>query len=149
MTTVYDIPAEMLIPQVARDLKELPAIQPPEWATVVKTGIHKEMPPEDPDWWYARVASVLRRIYIDGPVGVERLRSVYGGNKNLGSNPNHFRKGSGSILRRALQQLEAAGFVEKVAGGRQVSAQGRAFIDGVAHGLRAAATEAAPELARY
>jgi small subunit ribosomal protein S19e len=149
MTTVYDIPAEMLIPQVARDLKELPAIQPPEWAAVVKTGIHKEMPPEDPEWWYARVASVLRRIYIDGPVGVERLRSAYGGNKNLGSNPNHFRKGSGSILRKALQQLEAAGFVEKVTGGRQVSAQGRAFLDGVAHSLRAAATETAPELARY
>ncbi|MDD4254511.1 MAG: 30S ribosomal protein S19e [Methanofollis sp.] len=149
MTTVYDIPAEMLIPQAARDLKELPVIQPPEWAAVVKTGIHKEMPPEDPDWWYTRVASVLRRIYIDGPVGVERLRSAYGGNRDRGSNPSQFRKGSGSIPRKALQQLEAAGFVEKVKGGRQISAQGRAFMDGVAHGLRAAATEAAPELARY
>ena len=149
MTTVYDIPAEMLIPQAARDLKELPAIQPPEWAAVVKTGIHKEMPPEDPDWWYIGTASVHRRIYIDGPVGEERLRSVYGGNRDRGSNPSQFRKGSGSILRKALQQLEAAGFVTKVVGGRQVSAQGRAFMDGVAHRTRAAATEAVPELARY
>jgi small subunit ribosomal protein S19e len=147
MTTVYDIPAEMLIPQVARDLKELSAIQPPEWAAFVKTGIHREMPPEDPDWWYTRTASVLRRIYIDGPVGVERLRSVYGGNRDRGANPNQFRKGSGSILRKALQQLEAAGFVEKVVGGRQISAKGRAFMDGVAHDLRAAA-ENVPEQAQ-
>jgi len=62
MTTVYDITAEMLIPQVARELKELPAIRPPEWAAFAKTGIHKEMPPEDPDWWYLRAASILRRI---------------------------------------------------------------------------------------
>jgi len=149
MTTVYDIPAEMLIPQVARELKELPAIRPPEWAAFAKTGIHKEMPPEDPDWWYVRAASILRRIYIDGPVGVERLRTAYGGNRDRGSNPNQFRKGSGSILRKALQQLEAEGFVEKVKGGRQVSAKGRSFIDGVAHSLREAATKATPALAQY
>jgi len=149
MTTVYDIPAEMLIPQVARELKELPAIRPPEWAAFAKTGIHKEMPPEDPDWWYLRAASILRRIYIDGPVGVERLRTAYGGNRDRGANPNRFKKGSGSILRKALQQLETEGLVEKVKSGRQVSAKGRSFLDGVAHTLRDAATESTPALAQY
>ncbi|QSZ66742.1 30S ribosomal protein S19e [Methanofollis aquaemaris] len=149
MTTVYDIPAEMLIPQVARELKELPAIEPPEWAAFAKTGIHKEMPPEDPDWWYVRTAAVLRRIYIDGPVGVERLRTAYGGARNRGSNPNRFKKGSGSILRKALQQLEAEGLVEKVRDGRQVSAKGRAFLDSAANSQKASATESVPELAHY
>ncbi|TAJ44823.1 30S ribosomal protein S19e [Methanofollis fontis] len=149
MTTVYDIPAEMLIPQVASELKELPAIQPPEWAAFAKTGIHKEMPPEDPDWWYVRAAAILRRLYTDGPVGVERLRSAYGGPRDRGSNPNRFKKGSGSILRKALQQLEEAGLVEKVGAGRQVSAQGRAFMDAAAHRLRGAAAEAVPGLERY
>ena len=79
---------------------------------------------------------------------MERLRTAYSGNRDRVSNPNQFRKGSGSILRKALQQLEAEGFVEKVKGGRQVSAKGQSFIDGVAHSLREAATKATPALAQ-
>jgi small subunit ribosomal protein S19e len=87
------------------------------------------MPPEDPDWWFIRAAALLRRVYIDGPLGVERMRSFYGGSKNRGSKPNAFRKGSGSILRKALQQLEAAGLVIHDKTGRRVSPAGMAFLD--------------------
>ena len=107
MTTVYDVPADHIIRKVAEELKKRQEIKPPAWAAFAKTGVHKEMPPEDPDWWFIRAAAVLRRVYVDGPLGVERMRSFYGGNKNRGSKPNAFRKGSGSILRKALQQLEA------------------------------------------
>ena len=100
-----------LIRKVAEELRKRKEITPPEWAAFAKTGAHKEMPPEDPDWWYVRAAAVLRRVYVDGPLGVERMRSFYGGNKNRGSKPNAFRKGSGSILRKSLQQLEAAGLI--------------------------------------
>ncbi|HII79102.1 MAG TPA: 40S ribosomal protein S19, partial [Methanosarcina sp.] len=51
----------------------------------VKTGVHKELPPINDDWWYIRCAAVLRKIYTDGPIGTERLRSVYGGKKDNGS----------------------------------------------------------------
>jgi len=66
----------------------------------VKTGVHKELPPSSNDWWYTRCAAVLRKIYTDGPVGIERLRSVYGGKKNNGSTPDHKAKGSGSLQER-------------------------------------------------
>ena len=69
MTTVYDVPADELIKLTAEKLKEM-GLQPPEFTKFVKTGVHKEKPPEDEDWWYIRCASVLRRIYIDGPVGI-------------------------------------------------------------------------------
>jgi len=93
------------------------------------------MPPEDPDWWYTRTAAVLRRVYVDGPVGVERMRSVYGGSKNRGSKPNKTVKGSGSILRKAVQQLEAAGFVARQKSGRVVTPAGASFLDGVAYSI--------------
>jgi small subunit ribosomal protein S19e len=32
MTTLYDIPAELLIPKVAEELKKRKEIQPPAWA---------------------------------------------------------------------------------------------------------------------
>ena len=129
MTTVYDVPPDHIIRRVAEELKKRKEIVPPEWAAFAKTGVHKELPPEDPDWWFTRAAAVLRRVYVDGPLGVERMRSFYGGNKNRGSKPNAFRKGSGSILRKSLQQLEAAGFIIHDKTGRRVSPEGMKFLD--------------------
>jgi small subunit ribosomal protein S19e len=149
MTTVYDIPVDLLIRSVAAELKKRPEFTPPEWAAFAKTGVHKEQPPQDPDWWFVRTAAVFRRTYIDGPVGVERMRSFYGGKKNRGSKPSQFRKGSGSVLRKAFQQLEAAGFVLHDKTGRRVSPQGASFLDGVAMSLKPSALEGTPELARY
>lgn len=145
MTTLYDVPPEVLIKRLGEELKKKKDIQPPAWASVVKTGVHREMPPEDPDWWFIRTGAVLRRIYRDGPVGVQRMRSVYGGKRDRGSRPNRFRKGSGAILRKIMQQLEKAGFVEKSKSGRSVTPAGRSFVDDIAHTLR---HETAPSASR-
>jgi small subunit ribosomal protein S19e len=149
MTTVYDIPADTLIRQVAEELKKNPQIQPPDWAAFAKTGVHKEMPPEDDDWWYTRVASVFRRVYTDGPVGTQRMRSIYGGKADRGPAPARFKRGSGSVIRKALQQLEAAGYVSHTSEGRVVTAAGRSFLDNIADGLKAQAVGIAPGLAKY
>jgi len=136
MTTVYDVPADHIIRRVAEELKKRKEIVPPAWAAFAKTGVHKEMPPEDPDWWFTRAAAVLRRVYVDGPLGVERMRSFYGGKKNRGSRPNAFRKGSGSILRKSLQQLEAAGLIIHDKTGRKVSPAGMSFMDNLSHEVK-------------
>lgn len=140
MTTVYDVPADRFIRTLAEELKSKPEIVPPDWAAFAKTGVHKEMPPEDPDWWFVRVASIMRRVYIDGPIGVERMRTFYGGKKDRGSKPSRFRKGSGSILRKSLQQLESAGFIQHDKTGRKISPEGASFMDGVANRVVAGET---------
>jgi small subunit ribosomal protein S19e len=149
MTTVYDIPPDVLINRVAEELKGLEAIETPEWAKFAKTGVHKQAPPEDYNWWYIRAAAVLRRVYVDGPVGVQRMRSFYGGKQDRGSNPYRFRRGSGSVIRTVLQQREAAGFVEKVPDGRKISPTGRSFMDGIANSLKEGTVKAVPELSKY
>ena len=137
MTTVFDVPADILIKEVASILqKEYKEVKPPQWALYVKTGAHKERPPQDKNWWYFRCASLLRRIYIDGPVGVSRLRTFYGGRKKRGSKPEHFYKGSGAIIRNALKQLEAIGFVTKIdKKGRIITPEGRAFLDRISSNI--------------
>jgi small subunit ribosomal protein S19e len=149
LTTVYDVPPKELIDAVALELKTAGKVQPPEWAAYVKTGVHKEMPPTNPDWWYVRCASVLRRVYIDGPVGVSRLRSYYGGKHRKTVATPHFAKGSGSIARTALQQLEKAGYIKKLKTGRQVTPEGQKFLDGISHQIKSKLQETVPELARY
>jgi len=136
MTTMYDVDSQELILKAAEELKKTPEIKPPVWAAFVKTGMHKERPPVNSDWWYTRTASVLRAIYRLGPVGVEKLRTKYGGKKNRGTKKEHFFKGSGNILRKSLQQLEKAGFVkfaEKgIHKGRVITPKGKAFLDKIA-----------------
>ena len=150
MTTVYDVPATALIEEAAKRLSEVKAVAAPEWAEFVKTGIHTEKPPVQDDWWQTRVAAVLRKVYLEGPVGTETLRAHFGGFRDRGSRPNKAAKGSGSIARESLQQLEAAGFVQTMqAKGRIVTAQGRAFMDNAAHAVRSKVQKDVPLLAKY
>jgi small subunit ribosomal protein S19e len=132
MVSVRDIEAGKFIAKLKEELKSVKEIDPPEWSHFVKSGVHNERPPEQPDFWYIRSASVLRRIYLDGPVGTERLRSYFGGRKNLGHQPSRFRKASGAIIRRIIHQLETAGFIEKDKKGRKISNKGLKFLDAVA-----------------
>ncbi|MCF0227027.1 MAG: 30S ribosomal protein S19e [Methanobrevibacter sp.] len=145
MTTVFDVPAEVLIDTVAEEFKNNDKINPPAWANFVKTGVHKERKPENPDWWFIRAASILRRVYMDGPVGVISLRTFYGGKKDRGVRPESFRKGSGAVIRTALHQLEDAGYVEKVEGGRVVTPAGRSFLDKISGEI----IKDIPELEKY
>lgn len=150
MTTVYDVPATALIEEAAKRLSEVKTVAAPEWAEFVKTGIHVEKPPVQDDWWNTRVAAVLRKVYLEGPIGTEKLRAHFGGFRDRGNRPNRAVKGSGSIAREALQQLEAGGLVQTVqAQGRIVTPQGRAFMDNAAHAARAKVQKDIPLLAKY
>ena len=136
--SIYDVPQNELIEKVADELKKKSEIKPPVWAPFVKTGVHKERVPAHGDWWYLRAAAVLRSVYKVGPVGVSKLRTKYGGKKSRGVKTEHFYKGSGNILRKALQQLETAGLVTKASAekkGRVVTPKGHALLHRVAIGI--------------
>ncbi|MFH1055433.1 MAG: 30S ribosomal protein S19e [Candidatus Altiarchaeota archaeon] len=132
MATTYDVPADKLIKETAQDLKENIKLARPEWAQFVKTGASRERMPSDPDWWWVRSASVLRRIYLDGPVGVQRLRTFYGGRKNRGRKPEEFRRASGKVIRTVLKELDSAGLTEAGKGGRKITSKGRSYLDKLA-----------------
>lgn len=132
MVTAREVPAAKLIDKTKEELKKIEDIKPLPWSRFVKSGAHRHRPPEQDDFWYTRAASILRRIYIDGPVGVERLRSFYGGRKRRGYKPAHSKKAGGNILRKILQQLEKAGLIEKSGKGRKISSKGQDFLDRMA-----------------
>lgn len=131
MATIYDVSTNELIEKVSVNLKK--EIEKPEWANFVKTGVHKQRMPDDKDWWFKRSASILRKIYIYGPIGVNKLKRYYGGKKNRGYKPERFFNGSGKIIRSILQQLEKAGFVKsdekKGHKGRVITPKGKSFLD--------------------
>ena len=141
------IEPRLLINNVAKKLES--KIEMPEWAKFVKTGSHKQRPPVDANWWYLRAAAILRTIDLKGPVGVAKLRTKYGGKKNLGAKPEHFVKGSGKIIRVILQQLEAIKLVEKAVKGnhkgRVTTPAGKALLYGTSKEVGVAIKKATPE----
>lgn len=120
---------------LAEAIKKSGYFQKPTWVDFVKTSCHKQRPNIDPDFWYKRAASILRQIYIREIIGVERLRTRYGGRLKRGSKPEEFRKAGGKIIRTILQQAEAAGLIEKVKtkrkSGRKLTEKGKSFMESV------------------
>jgi small subunit ribosomal protein S19e len=151
LPTPYDIPASVLIERLAKHLKEeVDAITPPSWAPFVKTGVHNQRPPQNPDWWFVRCASILRKIYVKGPIGTELLRQQYGGRIDRGARPEHASKGSGAIVRNAIQQLQKAGLVAPQKNeGRVVTNEGRQLLDRLSTELKGEIEKVHPELAKY
>src|SRR3989338_1506986 len=145
MTSMYDVDPQELIERAAQELKKVPEVKPPTWAAFVKTGAHKERPPTNSDWWYMRTASVLRTVYRMGPIGVSKLRVKYGGKKNRGVKKEHHYDGSGSILRKCLQQLDKAGLVKYedkgVHKGRIITPKGKSFLDKIASKINGTASQ--------
>jgi small subunit ribosomal protein S19e len=150
MVTLYDVPADALIEAVAEELAD--RIEQPDWIEFAKTGPSRELPPQEDDFWYVRAASLLRKVAMSGPVGVERLSTEYGG-RTKGSTryrvaAEHRADGSKNVIRTVLQQLEAEGLVETAKGeGRRITGEGRSLLDTVAGDVLDELDR--PELERY
>ena len=125
--------ADKLIERVSREMEKMEEIKPPEWARFAKTGVCKERPPSQKNWWYIRSASILRKLSIGKPIGVSRIKRIYGGRKRRGHKPEHKYPASGSVIREVFQQLEKAGFVKMEKGsGRSITAKGKLFLKEIA-----------------
>src|SRR3989337_2747327 len=134
MATPIFFSSNGLLRRPAEDLKgNVGDVAPPSWALTAKTGSHKERPPQNPDWWYARCASLLRKMYLHGPVGISRLRVEYGGRLRYGTHIEHSRVAGGSAIREPLQQLQKAGFIAVEAKkGRKLTPEGISLLNRMA-----------------
>jgi len=126
------VPPQKLIEKMSEKLKKNENIKPPEWSRFVKTGVSTERPPMQQDWWFLRSAAVLRKVYIGGPMGTQKLRTAFGGKRRRGHKPAHHEKAGGKIIRTILQQLEKAGYVKKVDAprkGRVITPKGQRLLE--------------------
>lgn len=133
MVNVKQVPPEELIKELSEYLKRnVSELKPPAWAMFVKTGPSKVNPPDSSDWWYVRAASLLRKIYLLQPIGVQRLAVFYGGRKDRGVKPERHVDGGRCNIRKILQQLEEAGLVKTTRNGRVLTSEGLSLLDRLA-----------------
>ena len=150
MAKVYDVPADELISRLTEILKteDIPA---PVWSVFVKTGAHADKPPQKPDWWYTRCASILRKVYLHGPLTVNDLRTIYGdGKRKMYYGARRHRDASGAIIRNAIHGLEKLGYLEKVEKkGSVVTRQGMQKLDKLSTEILNELIKIRPELKIY
>lgn len=60
--TVRDVAAPKFISAYTEVLKNNDKFVVPKWADIVKTGVHKELAPYDPDWYFVRAGKFLYRL---------------------------------------------------------------------------------------
>jgi small subunit ribosomal protein S19e len=129
-TTLRDIPASIFISVYANYLKNSGQVQFPSWINISKSGSHKTFSPHDPDWIFFRLASLVRKIYVNGGQGIGNLRKKYGGKKRRGSKPAKKKNSGGKIIRLAFKELERLKIIEKDSEGkRYISRKARKDID--------------------
>eukprot|EP00009_Paramoeba_aestuarina_P005074 CAMPEP_0201521114 /NCGR_PEP_ID=MMETSP0161_2-20130828/14228_1 /ASSEMBLY_ACC=CAM_ASM_000251 /TAXON_ID=180227 /ORGANISM="Neoparamoeba aestuarina, Strain SoJaBio B1-5/56/2" /LENGTH=156 /DNA_ID=CAMNT_0047919691 /DNA_START=25 /DNA_END=495 /DNA_ORIENTATION=+ len=129
---VQDVEPNLWIEAFAQHLKAQGKLQVPDFVDYAKTGTSRILPPSNPDWFYVKSAAILRRIYIRPFTGIGGLKKVFGGvwGKNR---PLHFRKASGSVIRKSLQALEALNLIAKSDDeGRVITKIGRRDCDRIA-----------------
>jgi small subunit ribosomal protein S19e len=129
--TVRDVDAQKFINAYAQFLKRQGKLAIPGWVDTVKTGASRELPPQDPDWFYVRAASVARHVYLRKTVGVGRIAKAHGSAKNRGSRPSHHVDASRSVDRKVMQALEQLGVLEQdeEKGGRRITQSGQRDLD--------------------
>ncbi|XP_070494749.1 small ribosomal subunit protein eS19A [Chironomus tepperi] len=131
--TVKDVDQDKIVQGVALFLKKSGKLKVPDNMDVVKTSKAKELSPTNADWFYVRCASILRRMYHRGAIGVGGVKKIYGTRQRDGVCPSHWCRADGAVARRALQALEHIKLVEKHAdGGRKLTAQGQRDLDRIA-----------------
>jgi len=135
--SIFVVQPEKLVEALAEKLKDYPEISPPKGSEFWKTAFFKELAPQDTEnFWFIRCASILRKVKKFEPIGVNKLRKFYGGRNRRGPGLNHSAKGSGKIIRVALQQLENAKLIAKMEKeGRTVSAEGTSLLERTAYAI--------------
>lgn len=128
MANVLEADAQKLIEVTAGRLKES-GIPRPKYIDYVKAGAGKERVPESEDFFFFRCASVLRQVYLNGPIGISKLRTKYGSKRAHWVRRHHHYRAGGSVIKDAFDALEKKGYIKTTKTGRIITPGGKSFLD--------------------
>ncbi len=131
--TVRDVPANKWIKAMAAQFKREGKILVPTCTDFLKTSHGRERAPQNHDWYYYRVASVLRHIYLRPGTGYGGMSKSFGNKKNKGSKPEATVRAATGPIHWACKSLEGLKLITKGKGkGRVLTRTGRKTADSVA-----------------
>jgi small subunit ribosomal protein S19e len=81
-------------------------------------------------------------------MGISDLETYFGGRKKTGYGLAHQRPAGSSSIRKCLNQLQAAGYIQKTSKGRIVTSEGRRLCDRLSTEIFKEIVKQNPELSR-
>lgn len=112
MDSVFEVQAVPLLKAIADTLKKNPDVKLPENHDIIKTGSGRKNAPHEPDWFYVRMAAIIRQVMCKGKISLSGLSYRFGNRKNRGVRPSKFARGSKFVIASAIAQLEAIGWIQ-------------------------------------
>ena len=117
------VDSQRLTTAIAAHLKQEGKLNVPAWVGDVKTSSYKVYVPDNEDWFYVRAASIMRRL-CKRTAGIGSLTKVYGGKTRKMVKPAISTRASKNPNRKAVQALEALGWLKMGTKGRVPTAEG-------------------------
>ncbi|KAI5170372.1 small subunit ribosomal protein S19e [Pancytospora epiphaga] len=110
MEQVFRVRATPLLQAIEDILKNNEKINLPKDHDLIKTGSGRQFSPEQSDWFYKRMAAIVRQAMCKGRVSLTGLGYRYGNRKNRGVRPSGFARGSNFVNGAAIAELEKIGW---------------------------------------
>ncbi|ADM12650.1 40S ribosomal protein S19 [Encephalitozoon intestinalis ATCC 50506] len=111
MEEIYDVRPEKFNEALKSYLKSTNKVVPIKDHDIMKTGEGREQAPIDEDWYFTRMASIVRQISIRGTVTPEYLANKYGSSKNRGCRPSKYVGAYPEIGISVLENLKNMGWI--------------------------------------
>ena len=142
--TVFDVPANKFINELAAFFKEKNIIKLPKYAPLVKTSRANDCEPINPDYIFYKAAAIARKLYATKSknIGVGSLRVMFSKKERRGSQPPKTFRAGGKIIRDLVIQLKTAKYIANYGGkedetnsGLYLTKSGRSQLDKIASGM--------------
>lgn len=121
---IYDVRPIKFNEALKAYLKSSKKIVLPENYDIMKTGEGRELAPYDDDWYFTRVAAIVRQIAKNGGVTSESIAERYGCRKNRGCRPSRFAPAYKEIGDSVLENLRNMGWINPTNSGNMLTEQG-------------------------
>ncbi|AFM99424.1 ribosomal protein S19 [Encephalitozoon hellem] len=110
---IYEVRPEKFNEALKSYLKSTNMVVPLQDYDIMKTGTGKEQAPIEDDWYFTRMASIVRQISIKGAVTPEFLAKRYGTRKNRGCRPSKYVNAFPEIGISVLENLKNMGWINE------------------------------------
>ncbi|CAD26072.1 40S RIBOSOMAL PROTEIN S19 [Encephalitozoon cuniculi GB-M1] len=110
---IYEVMPEKFNEALKSYLKSTNEVVPLQDHDIMKTGEGREQAPIEEDWYFTRMASIVRQISIKGAVTSEFLAKRYGSLKNRGCRPSKYVGAYPEIGESVLENLKNMGWINE------------------------------------
>ena len=101
-----------LLKAIESTLKSNKDIKLPKDHDVIKTGSGRQYSPDSPDWFYTRMAAIVRLAMRKGKVSLKGLCARFGCRKNRGVRPSGATRSSPFVNEAAIKELISIGWFD-------------------------------------